>query len=246
MPDGPDKYPVSFDPLDLPPIPTDPEGIKQKLENGISEMNRIRAWSNVGNNEGVRTLLGENNTRYIEELLQQGGTRVVEIGGGKLLASKELAKISSNNQIIVVEPYVDETDLKDLPANMKIIRKGIEELTPQDIQDSSIDALFSGGHTWNYIQDKLACIAKSWRILKPGGKAFIEYSGQPIVPPLAQIISKFQLGSVLTIEEVKGGNSVIVIKKSEDKQVGFGNYSFKPVLSSNFPGDVNTYYEFHE
>lgn len=234
-PDDP-RQSIKFEPLVIPPTPS--------IEQGISQIERTRAWSDTNGQPGIRTLLGEKNGAQIEEILRYSGASVVEVGAGKLEASKELALKNPQSKLIAIDPFIQASDLTGLPININPMPKRFEDITDTDIPENSIDGVFSGGHTWNYIEDKLAFIQKVWRMLKEGGKGYIEYIGSPMAPSIEQIINRFHLEDTLQQTTSSDGVYVIEINKKKGTSLDLPSYGFTTLPAGNFAGDVNTEYSF--
>jgi hypothetical protein len=217
--------------------------LQQKLEASIPQMERGRGWTDFNGQLGICSLLGSKQSIRIEKRIQTGYSKFVEIGGGHLETAAELAKMNSTNELMVIEPFIDERDLSEKPQNLKVIAKKVEDVTTSDIPDASIDIVYSGGHVLNYIPDKLGYIQKAWQMLRTGGCGMIEVMGDPFGPSIQQIIDRFHLNKVVHVETV-GPNQVIVIEKTEESQLDFGNYTVSAMPSGNLPGEVNSYYDF--
>lgn len=201
----------------------------QLLESEIHNMERDRAWFSKPKAPGIleelggrKDQLGPDAANSIEEILKFGGS-VVELGAGKLRASKELAAAYPQGHVIAVEPYVDPDTLHDLPKNMRVIAKSVEDLTSTDLVDSSVDAAFSG-YVFMYPKDKLRFLKEVWRVLKPEGHALIQFFGSPTSPELPELITKFNIPDLLHLTTVPSGH-LLEMNKVPGRKFDFGEYS---------------------
>ncbi len=224
-----------FIPVDLSHLGKPTSGL---LEKGIPTMERKRKWSGIG---GIAEMLGSKGSSYIEETLEKGGT-VLEIGGGNLVAAKELAQ-KPNGRLVVVEPFVDQDDLVGLPEKIKVVAKKLEEIKGE-IGLESIDAVYSAGHVLNYSEDKLLFLREVWKLLKIDGRAYIEFFTTPISPSFEQIIEKFDLSEIINVIKLGSEVNVLEIVKVSGKDLNFGSYKLETSIAGNFPGDVNSEYQF--
>lgn len=227
---------IGFTPLDLSHLGQSTSGL---LEKGISKMERGRNWSGKG---GIAEMLGVSGASCVEEVLAKGGT-ALEIGGGNLTAAKELAKKYPGGKLVVIEPFVDQNDLVNLPENIKVIANKLEDVG-DEVAAGSIDVGYSAGHVLNYVEDKLQFLKAVWNPLKNKGRAFIEFFGSPMSPSIDQVVEKFGLNQSLNVTNLGGATNVLEITKAPDQELKFGEYELKTSLAGNFPGDVNSEYQF--
>ncbi len=110
-----------FFPLDLADLGKTTAGL---LEKAIPDMERKRKWSGKA---GIAEMLGERGATYVEEVLAKGGV-VLEVGGGKMVAARELAKKYPGGKLVVVEPFADQSDLARLPENMRVVGRDWKKL----------------------------------------------------------------------------------------------------------------------
>lgn len=229
---------IGFVPLGLSHLVRDTAGL---LGKGISKMERERSWSG---RDGIAEMLGTKGSSCVEEVLAKGGT-ALEVGGGKMITARELSRKHPGGKLIIVEPFVDQNDLANLPENMKVVAKKLEEAS-DDIGAGSIDVAFSGGHVLNYVEDKLRFLEEVWRSLRAGGKAYIEFFGSPISPTMEQVMEKFGLRQSLNVTNLGGSIKVLEMTKRPGCRLSFGKYKLETSMAGNFPGDVNSVYQFVE
>lgn len=219
---------TNFIPIEMPKAISETESTKV-LKNQINNMERQRGWFSRPKTPGVleelsgrKDQLGPKEANYIEAILKLGGT-VAEIGAGKLRACKELAVSFPEGHVIAVEPFVDPDTLRDLPKNMSVIPKSVENLTPTDLVDNSVDAVFSA-YVYPYAKDKLGFLTGVWRILKPEAQALIQYFGAPTNPGLPELIKKFKMSDLLNLTVIPSG-TLLAMKKVPGRTLDFGQYT---------------------
>lgn len=219
---------INFVPIEMPKAVIDAES-EQLLKSQINNMERERSWFSRPKTSGVleelsgrKDQLGSKEANYIEAILKLGGT-VAEVGAGKLRACKELAALYPEGHVIAIEPYVDPDTLYDLPKNMRVIPKSIEQLTTTDLADNSVDAAFSA-YVFMYPKDKLGFLTGVWRILKPESQALIQFFGTPTSPGLPELIQKFNCSDLLNLTMIPSG-CLLAMKKIPGRTLDFGQYT---------------------
>lgn len=219
---------TNFVPIEMPKAIGDTESA-ELLKGQINNMERERGWFSRPKTPGVleelsgrKDQLGPKEANFIEAILNLGGT-VAEIGAGKLRACKELAVSYPKGHVIAIEPFVDPDTLRDLPENMRVIPRSVEQLTSTDLVDNSVDAAFSA-YVFMYPKDKLGFLTGVWRILKPEAQALIQFFGAPTNPGLPELIKKFNLSDLLNLTVIPSGN-LLAMKKVPGRTLDFGKYT---------------------
>lgn len=238
------EYKVTFTPLIIEPEKLDEATVAEKLASSANVMERKRMWSGRG---GIQEQIGVKNGELVETLLKIGGITLVEVGAGELETTKELATIGEGNSIVAVEPFVVESSKESLPKNVSIVPKFVEDVGEDEIPQNSADVIISGGYTINYPPDKLAFLKRIYRMLKPDSRAYIVFEGYLTNPSLFEIVDKFGLHDLMTIEHNDKSGYVITMKKSATHDMDFGSYEAKVAHQGVcFEADTTTNYTFKE
>ena len=144
-----------FTPLIVPP--EDPAQTYEKVKAEVGVMETARTWL-----ENIK-ILGQANAEYIEGILDAGGT-VADIGAGGLISAYDLAEKygDKGGAVVAVEPFTPSL-IEEVPENMRVVRKLIEEVTDIDIEPNSVDAAYCS-NVFGYPPDKLEFIKGIYRI----------------------------------------------------------------------------------
>ncbi len=238
------EYKVTFTPIILELEKLNEVAVAEKLANSANVMERKRTWFGRG---GIREQIGEKNGAIVETLLGIGSITLVEVGAGELEATKELAQIGSGNRIIAVEPFVVQSTTESLPENVTVLPKFVEAVSDEDIPPNSADVVVSGGYTINYPPDKLAFLKRIYGMLKPDSRAYVQFEGYLTNPSLLEIIDKFALEDIMSIEPGDKSGFVITMIKSASHNLDFGSYDAKVAHQGVcFEADTTTNYTFKE
>lgn len=175
----------------------------------------------------MKTILREENAKYIEETLANGGT-IVELGAGRLIAARELAANYPNGTIIAIDPFLDDEDTNDLPENIRVVKKKVEEVTDGDVEEGSVDACYSA-YTFDYPPDKLAFLKSTYTMLKDRGKAIIHYVGNPMQPDVASVYGRIGAKDLIETSKRDKHGDVFTMTKDSNRKLDFGEYSFETI-----------------
>lgn len=197
----------------------------QKLS---KKMKRNRTWNNEDvPQDAVKSLLGLENAKFIEEALGRGGT-VVEIGAGELQTASELASSFPQGKIIAVEPIPP----KGTPqTNLTVVAKKISDIMSSDIPDQTEDVVYSVW-TFTYLEDKIAGLNTAWRMLKPGGRAVIHLEPTSTSPAIDQIFERYHLSEYARIGSTSPNSTIkfVTLERplgGSPDSLDFGDYKFE-------------------